>query len=166
MTTIDIGNWVRVSTKHCKMPKCYNCDSVPRHHEFDGQKGILEHDFQIDLDCEASGRAHPIRPWSFDDRALCKACGHGRVTIREEMEAFRHTLAVCFDGVHSRFHSDELEDMGPNLGDNLEEQIREALSRPVPTFAIGTTQGTPVPEFEPIQNGPKCYCAECRSDRG
>ncbi len=130
MSTIDIGNWVRVSTKHCNMPNCYNCDADPRHHQFDGQKGILEHDFQEDFDCPMP---HPGRAWSFEDRAICKNCNHGRVTIREEMQVFKHTIAVCFDDVHARFHSNELEDLGPNLGDSLEAQIKDAISQPVPT---------------------------------
>ena len=151
MSTIDIGNWVRVGTKHCNMPSCYNCDADPKHQQFDDQKGILEHDFQEDLDCPMP---HPGRAWSFEDRAICKNCNHGRVTIREEMQVFKHTIAVCFDGVHARFHSNELEDLGPDLGDSLEAQLNEVLgkSEPVEAVSVETTEEyIPKSEGHPVK---------------
>ena len=136
MTTIPTGNWVRIELGNydCPMPKCYNCDTNPRHWEFDGRAGILEGDFQDDLSCKEE---HPGRAWSFEDKAFCSKCKHSRVTIREEMVAFRHTLAVCFEGTHSRFHIEELDDLGPSLGDYLKaEKAMKVLD----------TIGTPDPE--------------------
>lgn len=118
--TIEINNWVKIKIDGCPVPSCPHCLHEPYHLEFDGRVGKLHdviEDTHSGCDCYARQMAIPL---------TCFFCEQPIGTLMSSsVEEFGHRYLVEIEGIHTRFSSSELEDLGSSLEEHiLKENVK------------------------------------------